>query len=146
MATVLVNSANAVDQLFPGLPGTRARNRKTLAAFTAGQIGYCDPTTGSMGLTSTNTSGAHNFAGMAMRTCAVGDTITFVMEGEVGGFNLAASNHGDLIYAQDAPGAIGTAPGTTSVVVGQVVPLTDGAFGNGASKVLRLISQGGVIY
>ena len=146
MSAISVTTANAVDQLYPGLPGTRARNRKTLVAFTAGQIGYTDPTKGSMGLTATNTSGAHNFSGMAMRTCAAGDTIAFVSEGEVGGFNLSGLNYGDLVYAQDTAGAIGTAAGTTSVVIGCVEPLTDGVFGNTPSKVLRLFKLGSVIY
>jgi hypothetical protein len=139
MAAVAVTSVNAVAQLFPGLPGTVARNRKLLVAVTAGQSVYIDPTTGSAGLTSTNTAGAHNHTGIAMRTGGIGDVVVVVEEGEIGGFNLSASNYNDLIYAQDIAGNIGTTAGTTTVVIGRVVPLTDGVFGNTASKVLRLI-------
>lgn len=141
MATVAVTSANAVAQLFPGLPGTRARNRRALVAITAGQAVYTDPTTGSVGLCATNTSGAHNFDGIAMRTVGAGDVVVVVSDGEVGGFSLSGSNYGDLIYAQDTAGAVGTAAGTTSVVIGLVVPLADGAFGGSPSKVLRVITN-----
>jgi hypothetical protein len=129
--------ASGIAQVFPNMPGTRLRNKRTLVAMTVAQAVYADPTTGKVGLCNTATAGKQQFRGIVMRTAAAGDVPAVLEEGEVVGFDLSGTNFDDLIYAQDTDGVLGTTAGTKSVPVGRVVALSDG-FGPTVTKVLRI--------
>lgn len=101
----------------------RRRNYVAAEAITAGQAVYLVAATGKVGLADANAAGKHQFLGIAMETAGIGGTLTVLERGEMVGFDLAALNYDDPVYLSDTAGALGTAAGTASVVVGKVRPL-----------------------
>jgi hypothetical protein len=81
-----------------------------------------DPTTGKFRNGNGTTSTEANIYGLASKTAIVGGNVTAVRRGIVYGLDLSALNFGDPVYVSDTDGRLSTVAGTTSVLVGRVVP------------------------
>lgn len=132
MADLSVTAAS-VEAVFPDSASTVIRNFTSLNGISAGQSFFVDPTTGKADLCDANNAGHEQFAGIALRTVAAGETFRGLVRGEVYGFDLSGINYWGLVYQSDTAGALNdTASGTKTVQVGRVVSLND----SGKSKVL----------
>jgi len=123
MADIVVTAAR-VAPVFPNSPSTIIRDFTTLAAVTAGQAAYGDPTTGKAGVADANDSGKEQCIGIFLHDKGAGETCKVLMRGEVYGYTLAG-NYFTQVFLSNTAGALADAAGTMSVGVGKVFPLND---------------------
>lgn len=81
-----------------------------------------DPTAGTLRNGNGTTATEANIFGIATRTVAAGMPVTAIRRGIVYGLDLDALDFGDPVYVSDTDGRLADAAGTTSVLVGRVVP------------------------
>lgn len=86
--------------------------------ITKGQVVYF-LTSGKVGVADANDSGKEQSRGIALNGGGAGQAIDVIHRGEVYGFTLAG-NADALIYLSDTAGALDTAAGTKTVVVGRI--------------------------
>ncbi len=107
------------------------------ATITAGQPVYMIAATGKVGVADANGSApAPQFKGIALNGGVSGTVINVLKRGAVYGFDLSGINYGVRAYLSDTAGSLADAAGTTSVAVGQVIPLLDAA--SAGTKVLYI--------
>lgn len=94
------------------------------ATLSAGDLVYINSSTGRLVKTNAGASGTAKCAGMVLKSAAAGQVVTVIGRGWIGGFSPSGSYYSDL-YASDTAGAVDTAAGTVSLVVGKVMPLPD---------------------
>lgn len=82
---------------------------------TAGKADKCDA----------DASGKYQYRGIALQTVGAGDPVDVIDDGLVAGFDVTALNADALVYVSNNAGKLATAAGTTSIVAGRVVCLTD---------------------
>lgn len=92
--------------------------------ITAGQMVRLDTTSGKATLSNATTAAEARTRGMAITGAGVaGLTLTVVKRGVLDiGEAMAALDYDQAIYLDNTDGAVGTAAGTVSLVVGRVVP------------------------
>jgi hypothetical protein len=95
------------------------------ATITAGQPVYFT-SAGKVDVADANGSGTDTFAGIALEGGGAGQVISVLKRGHVYGFTLAGA-YGSLAYVSNTVGELADAAGSTSLVAGHVVPLTDKA-------------------
>lgn len=93
-------------------------------AITAGQAVILDATTGTLAQAAAAAAGTAGVIGIALESGQIGDTITFLTQGiiDLGLDVLTTLSFGAAVYAANAGGALDSAAGTVSVVVGRVYP------------------------
>lgn len=93
-------------------------------AITAGQMVRLDTSTGKATLSNATTAAEARTRGMAITGAnAAGVTLTVVKRGVLDiGEAMAALDYDAAIYLDNTDGAMGTAAGSVSLVVGRVVP------------------------
>jgi len=111
-------------------------------AITKGQAVYIY-TDGTVKLCDANGSGTYQFRGIALNTVGIGQAVEVLHEGEVGGFTVAGMNADAVVYVSNTAGALATAAGTTDIVAGRVVCLTNGPT---STKVVRITTQWATIW
>ena len=104
------------------------------ATITAGQAIY-RYTDGTAKLTDANT--APQFRGVALNGGAAGQAIDVCESGLLYGFGLSGLNADAMVYLSNTEGALGASAGSTSVVAGRIVCLTD----KSATKVLQVFAR-----
>lgn len=81
---------------------------------------------GKVDLADANGSGTDTFAGIALERGGAGQVISVLKRGHVYGFTLSGA-YGSLAYVSNTVGELADAAGSTSLVAGHVVALTDKA-------------------
>jgi len=87
-------------------------------------------------------SAAENPTHIAMRSVTAGQNVTGVRNCTVDFLVLDAVNYGGLVYAGNADNAYDTAVGTTTLVIGRVVPGHAQLLGNAPDKLLEVGTMG----
>jgi len=121
MATIAITAADRISLLFNDKAETY--NGICGVAIARGQAVYF-ASTGKLALSNAGAAGTAKFAGIALEAGGIGQAISILKRGHIGGFTLAGAYH-SLAYLNDTDGVIGDAAGTVSVVIGAVVPLSD---------------------
>lgn len=110
----------------------------TAEAITAGMAVRLDTTNGKW--TKANGSGAAEARawGVATRTSPSGGALTAIRKGVMDGWDLSALDYDAPIYLSDTDGRLSTVAGSTSVVIGRVIPGTSTTLGTAYDKLLSL--------
>ena len=110
----------------------------TAEAITAGMAVRLDTTNGKW--TKANGSGAAEARawGVATRTAPSGGALTAIRKGVMDGWDLSALDYDAPIYLSDADGRLSTVAGSTSVVIGRVIPGTSTTLGTAYDKLLQI--------
>jgi hypothetical protein len=107
-------------------------------AVTAGMAVRISTTTGKF--TKANGTGAAEARawGVATRTVASGQPVTAIRRGVMDGWDLSAMDYDAPVYLSDTDGRLSTVAGTTSVVIGRVIPATSTTLGTAYDKILHV--------
>lgn len=107
-------------------------------AVTAGMAVRISTTTGKF--TKANGTGAAEARawGVATRTVASGQPVTAVRVGVMDGWDLSSMDYDAPVYLSDTDGRLSTVAGTTSVVIGRVIPATSTTLGTAYDKILQV--------
>lgn len=107
-------------------------------AITAGMAVRLDTTNGKW--TKANGTGAAEARmwGVATRTVAAGAPVTAIRKGVMDGWDLSALDYDAAVYLSDTDGRLSTVAGSTSVVVGRVIPGTSTTLGTAFDKILQI--------
>lgn len=136
MSDITVTAAK-VGIVFPR--SARVRTFVAAAAITRGQPVYITAA-GTVGVADGNGSSPLNrFRGIALDTVGAGQATDVLQEGEVYGYDLSGMAYDDTAYVSDTAGSLATAAGSTSLVVGKVVPISD----KDLTKVLKVTGFAG---
>jgi len=120
---VIVVTADRVGESFP--QNAETFSVKLAETVTRGQLLY-QTTTGTFGVADANVAGREQARGVALEGGGAGQTIRMLKRGVVSGFTVAALNCDVPVYLSDTAGALDTANGTLTVIVGRVFGHTDG--------------------
>ena len=101
---------------------------RAAAAITRGQAIY-QTALGKGDLADANGSGTIQFRGIALDTKAAGEIFNLLIEGPMEGADLSALDFDAPVYLSNTAGGLDTAAGGTTVIVGRVMALTEGAAG-----------------
>lgn len=82
-------------------------------------------------------AGTADVYGVTTRKVAAGEPVTAIAKGVVGGLTLTEA-YGESVYLSDTEGRLADAPGTTSVVVGKIIPVLGQTRGTSPAKMLRV--------
>ncbi len=135
--TDLTVTAAKVALVFP--MEARVRTYKAAADLDAGTPVYINAS-GKVGKADANgASPINRFRGITLESVKAGQDVDVVIEGEVAGFDLSGLAYDAPVYVSDTVGVLADAAGTTSLAVGMVVPMNDGAL----TKVLRVTGEAG---
>ena len=107
-------------------------------AITAGMAVRLSTTTGKF--TKANGTGAAEARawGVAVRTAPSGGALTAIRKGVMDGWDLSALDYDAAVYLSDTDGRLSTVAGTTSVVIGRVIPGTSTTLGTAFDKMLSV--------
>lgn len=110
----------------------------TAEAITAGMAVRLDTTNGKW--TKANGSGAAEARawGVATRTAPSGGALTAIRKGVMDGWDLSALDYDAPIYLSDTDGRLSTVAGSTSVVIGRVIPGTSTTLGTAFDKIASI--------
>lgn len=108
------------------------------AAIEAGQPLYID-SNGKYQPADANGSGTTQFRGLALETVASGQPISVLVRGRVSGFTFSQAFDA-AIYVSNSVGELADAAGSTSLLVGRVVPVWNA---KEATKVLEVTGYAG---
>lgn len=95
------------------------------AAITRGQTVAID-SAGKAVLGNTTSAGTSNIRGIALNAAAIGEVVTIMVHGSLYGFTITQA-YDAAIYGSNTAGAVADAAGSTSIVIGRVKPMHDGA-------------------
>lgn len=111
-------------------------------AITAGMGVRLDTTNGKW--TKANATGAAEARawGVAAKTVAAGMPVTAVHLGAMDGWDLSALDYDAPVYLSDTDGRLSTVAGSTSVVMGRVIPATGVTLGTAYDKILWVEAGG----
>ena len=94
------------------------------ATITRGQALYIT-SAGLVNLADANGSGTLQFRGIALNGGGAGQAISVLKRGHCFGYTVSALAYDAPIYLSDTAGGLDTVAGSTSILVGHVVPLSD---------------------
>ena len=92
--------------------------------ITAGQAVYIN-SNGKLDLADANGSGTLQFAGIALNGGGAGQTIDVIKRGALYGFTISGLAYFAPVYLSNTAGSLADAAGTSSNVVGRVIPLNN---------------------
>ena len=136
MADLTLTSAQ-VAQVFP--MESLIRTYKEAVDVVAGNCVYVDANNKVNKADGNGVAPANRFRGITLETVKAGQDVDVISEGEIAGFDLSALAYDAPVYVSDTVGVLGDAAGTTSLLVGRVHGMNDGA----KTKVLRLTGWAG---
>lgn len=122
MADIVVVAAK-VARLSPGTD--EVYDFIAAATITAGQALYVD-SNGRVNLADANGSGTLQFCGIALAGSRLGQAVSVLKRGYIGGFTISGLNYWAQLFVSNTAGALADAAGGTSILGGRIVPLTDG--------------------
>lgn len=126
-----------VAQVFP-MEGL-IRTYKAAVALDAGTPVYVDANGKANKADANGASPINRFRGITLETVGAGQDVDVISQGEIAGFDLSGLAYDAQVFVSDTAGALADAAGTTSLPVGRVHPMNDGA----KTKVLRLTGWSG---
>mgnify|MGYP000169368632 CR=1 FL=1 len=85
----------------------------------------CYNSVGTVSLADADGSGVNVFDGVALNAAGTGQGVSILRRGHMYGADLASLAYRALVYVSNTAGGLDTAAGTTSLIVGRVVPLSD---------------------
>lgn len=91
-------------------------------AIEAGQAVYIN-SNGKAALADASAANTLVTPGVALNKAAAGQGVSVLKEGHVAGYDLSGMAYGAKAYASDTAGALADAAGSTSLVMGSVVPI-----------------------
>ncbi len=95
-------------------------------ALKAGDVVYLVASTGKVAKADANGSGGENdFLGVAMQTVGAGQVVSILTRGHVAGFDVSGLDYGATVYLSDTAGLLADSAGTTVLLAGCVLPLSD---------------------
>ena len=106
-------------------------------AITAGQLVRIDGTTGRFVIADSGAAGTARAYGVALRTVAAGYAVTAVRRGRISGYVVDAMAYNDPVYLNPT-GALGTAAGTVTEIVGRVIPAWTANLGVAPDKLVEI--------
>lgn len=122
MAAVAYTAAQ-VSPVFPAQ--MEAYDYIAAETITQGQPVYIN-TSGKAGVADANgASPINRFRGIALHKAYAGQAVSILVKGAVYGFTLSGLAYDAPVYVSDTVGTYDDAAGTTSLVVGKVMPLAD---------------------
>lgn len=102
--------------IYPAVAGT---------AITAGAICYFD-TNGKLALSDASATATAKVHGMALNSAGANQAVSLLVEGFVAGFNVSNLAYNDILYLSNTDtGIVGDVAGSTSKVLGRVLPMSD---------------------
>lgn len=105
-------------------------------AITAGQAVRLDTSSGKFTKANGTTAAEARFYGVALKSAAAGEALTALRHGVMDGFDLSGLAYDAAVYLSDTDGALDTAAGTVSTVLGRVVPAHAQVIGSALDKLL----------
>lgn len=121
MADIVVVPAK-IARIFPGYD--EVYDFIAAVTITRGLALYVDAN-GKIDLYDSNGSGTLQFAGVALTQGGAGQAISVLKRGYVYGYTVSGLAYWAPLYGSNTAGAIADAAGTSSIIVGRVVPLSD---------------------
>jgi hypothetical protein len=82
---------------------------------------------GTVGVADANGSGTDTFFGIALEAGGAGQAISVLKRGHITGYTLSGA-YGSAAYVSNTAGELADSAGSTSLVVGHVVPTSDPAY------------------
>jgi hypothetical protein len=122
--TAITLTAARVEPVFPELAEKDIKSYICAEAITKGQAVYI-LATDTVGVADANASGKQQFRGIALEGGGIGQSISVQQGDDVFGFDIQALDSDVLVYLSDTAGGLDTAPGTMTVPVGRVRPMSD---------------------
>jgi len=110
----------------------------TAEDITAGMPVRLDTTSGKWTKANGTSAGEARAWGVATRTAKSGRALTAVRKGVMDGWDLSALDYDAAVYLSDTDGRLSTVAGTTSVVIGRVIPGTSTTLGTAFDKILSV--------
>jgi hypothetical protein len=104
--------------------------------ITAGEAVRIDTTTGRFTGSNGTSAGEARIYGIAAKSVKSGMAVTAIRHGVMAGFDLTAQAYDKAIFLSDTDGKLADAAGTTSVVVGRVLPVNTQLLGSNPDKLL----------
>jgi hypothetical protein len=133
MADIALQTANKAEVV-------ESRNQMTLraaVAVTAGQavrVGASGTWVLAKATSTANGTGVY----IATRTVKAGEGLTAIRSGVMDGWDLSGLAYGAAVYLSDTDGALATAAGTVSIVLGRVIPAAATVRGVNPDKILEV--------
>lgn len=93
-------------------------------ALAPGQATYLN-SSGKAALATAAAAGTVKTGGIALEKAGTRQGVSILRRGKVAGFAVSGLAYGALIYSSDTAGSVADAAGTSSQVVGKVVPMSD---------------------
>lgn len=121
MADIVVTASQVAvidreqSEIYPFIPAV---------AITRGQVVYLN-SSGKAALSIATAASTIKKGGVALESAGVRSGLSVLRKGKCAGFAVSGLAYGALIYSSDTAGAVADAAGTSSQVVGTVVPLSD---------------------
>ena len=110
----------------------------TAEDITAGMAVRLDTTNGKWTKANGTSTAEARAWGVATRTVKSGLPLTAIRKGVMDGFDLSALDYDAPVYLSDTDGRLSTVAGTTSVVMGRVIPATSTTLGTAYDKILQI--------
>ena len=110
----------------------------TAEDITAGMAVRLDTTNGKWTKANGTSTAEARVWGVATRTVKSGLPLTAIRKGVMDGFDLSALDYDAPVYLSDTDGRLSTVAGTTSVVMGRVIPATSTTLGTAYDKILQI--------
>lgn len=139
MTDIALSTAGEVAVVFP--LKAEIISLTAAVALTAGLPVYIDAN-GKAGIADANGSPPINrFRGIALENVGAGQTVDIIVKGVVAGYAVSGLAYDAPVYLSDSAGLLADSAGTTSLVVGHVLPMNEasGTF----SKVLYVTGFAG---
>ena len=105
-------------------------------AFPAGAAVRIDVTTGKFTRANGSTAVEARIYGIATGSASAGIAVTAIRQGVMDGWDLSGMAYDAPAYLSDTDGALDTAAGSVSTVVGRVIPAFGQTMGTAADKLL----------
>jgi predicted RecA/RadA family phage recombinase len=93
-------------------------------AITQGQVLYMN-SDGKLALADGSAAGTATVVGVALNAAAIGQAVTYMKSGKIGGFTVSGLTPGAFVYLSDTAGALADAAGTVSFVCGRIIASSD---------------------
>ena len=110
----------------------------TAEDITAGMAVRLDTTNGKWTKANGSSAGEARAWGVATRTAKSGRALTAIRKGVMDGWDLSALDYDAAVYLSDTDGRLSTVAGTTSVVIGRVIPGTSTTLRTAFDKLLSV--------
>lgn len=132
MAVINLDTANKVEVVESVIQVTLP----AAEAIVAGDAVRLDTANGKFTKANGTTAAEARIFGIATRSAAAGEPVTVIRKGVMDGYDLSGMNYDAVVYLSNTDGALDTAAGTVSTVIGRVIPAHSQLLGAALDKLL----------